>query len=256
MEGGWSLKRLHRLIVNSATYRQSSRTTPTLLARDPYNRLLARGPRLRADAELVRDIALAASGLLDPTIGGPSAFPPAPAFLFQPPASYGPKVWHEATGPQRYRRALYTFRYRSVPYPMLQSFDAPNGDFACVRRSRSNTPLQALTTLNEPIFLECARALALRTVRDGGGTDSQRLTWAFRRCLSRSPTADETSALLGLLDRQCHHFEKPGADPWALAADDPNRPPQLPQGASPAQLAAWTAVCRVLLNLDETITKQ
>ncbi len=256
MEGGWSLKRLHRLIVNSATYRQSSWTTPTLLARDPYNRLLARGPRLRADAELVRDIALAASGLLDPTIGGPSAFPPAPAFLFQPPASYGPKVWHEATGPQRYRRALYTFRYRSVPYPMLQSFDAPNGDFACVRRSRSNTPLQALTTLNEPVFLECARALALRTVRDGGGTDSQRLTWAFRRCLSRSPTEDETAALLGLLDRQRHHFEKPGADPWALAADDPNRPPQLPQGTSPAQLAAWTAVSRVLLNLDETITKE
>ncbi len=139
---------------------------------------------------------------------------------------------------------------------MLQSFDAPNGDFACVRRSRSNTPLQALTTLNEPVFLECARALALRTVRDGGGTDSQRLTWAFRRCLSRSPTEDETAALLGLLDRQRHHFEKPGADPWALAADDPNRPPQLPQGTSPAQLAAWTAVSRVLLNLDETITKE
>src|SRR5262249_57160025 len=127
--------------------------TPALLARDPSNRLLARGPRSRVDAEIVRDVALAASGLLDPTIGGPSAFPPAPAFLFQPPASYGPKVWNEATGPEPSRRALYTFRYRSVPYPMLQSFDAPNGDFACVRRGRSNTPLQALTTLNEPIFL-------------------------------------------------------------------------------------------------------
>jgi hypothetical protein len=255
VEGGWSLKNLHRLIVNSATYRQSARATPALLARDPYNRLLARGPRFRVDAEIVRDIALTASGLLDPTIGGPSAFPPAPAFLFQPPASYGPKVWNEATGPRRYRRALYTFRYRSVPYPMLQSFDAPNGDFACVRRSRSDTPLQALTTLNEPIFLECARALALRTVRDGGSTDAERLAWAFRRCLARPPTEAETSALLGLLDRQRRHFEQPGAEPWSLAADDPNRPPQLPQGTSPAQLAAWTAVSRVLLNLDETITK-
>ena len=152
MENGWSLKHLHRLIVTSAVYRQSSRPTPELLARDPYNRLLARGPRSRVDAELVRDIALAASGVLDPKIGGPSVCPPAPAFLFQPPTSYGPKVWNEAAGPERYRRALYTFRYRSVPYPMLQAFDAPNGDFACVRRTRSNTPLQALTTLNEPIY--------------------------------------------------------------------------------------------------------
>ncbi len=135
MENGWSLKHLHRLIANSATYRQSSRVTGPLLARDPYNRLLARGPRFRVDAEVVRDIALSASGLLDPKIGGPSVCPPAPAFLFQPPVSYGPKVWNEATGIERYRRAFYTFRYRSVPYPMLQAFDAPNGDFACVRRS-------------------------------------------------------------------------------------------------------------------------
>ncbi len=151
-----SLKDLHRLIVRSSTYRQSSKVTPELLAKDPYNRLLARGPRFRVDAEIVRDIALAASGLLDPQVGGPSVQPPAPDFLFQPPASYGPKVWKVETGPDRYRRALYTFRYRSVPYPVLQAFDAPNGDFSCVRRSRSNTPLQALTTLNEPLFLECA----------------------------------------------------------------------------------------------------
>ena len=115
---------------------------PSCYARDPYNRLLARGPRFRVDAEIVRDIALAASGLLDPKLGGPSVFPPAPEFLFQPPASYGPKVWNEATGPDRYRRAVYTFRYRSVPYPCSQTFDAPNGDFACVRRLRSNTPLR------------------------------------------------------------------------------------------------------------------
>ena len=132
------------------------RTTPELRERDPYNRLLARGPRFRVDAEMVRDIALAASGLLNPKVGGPPIHPPLPAFLFQPPASYGPKVWPVETGPERYRRSLYIFRFRSVPHPMLQTFDAPNGDFACVRRSRSNTPLQALMTLNEPDFLECA----------------------------------------------------------------------------------------------------
>jgi hypothetical protein len=255
MESGWSLKHLHRLIVTSAAYRQSSRITPELLARDPYNRLLARGPRYRVDAEIVRDIALAASGVLDSRIGGPSVSPPAPEFLFQPPTSYGPKVWKEAVGQDRYRRGLYTFRYRSVPYPMLQSFDAPNGDFACVRRTRSNTPLQALTTLNEPIFLECARALALLTLREGGCTDADRLSVAFRRCLARTPGAEETAILLELLKRETTRFEQPGADPLALAANNPARPPSLPAGASPKELAAWTAVARVLLNLDETITK-
>jgi hypothetical protein len=256
MESGWSLKQLHRLIVTSAVYRQSSRPTPDLLARDPYNRLLARGPRSPVDAEVVRDIALAASGVLNSKIGGPSVCPPAPAFLFQPPTSYGPKVWNESTGPDRYRRALYTFRFRSVPYPMLQAFDAPNGDFACVRRTRSNTPLQALTILNEPIFLECARALALRALEDGGSTDSDRLVYAFRRCLSRTPSERETSTLLDLLHRQTRRSERPAADPWALAANDPAKPPRLPAGVAPSQLAAWTAVARVLLNLDETITKE
>ena len=134
MDHNWSLKHIQRLIVNSATYRQSSHVTPQLLERDPANRLLARGPRYRVDAEIVRDVALAASGLLNPTVGGPSVFPPAPEFLFQPPASYGPKTWIVDTGPDRYRRALYTFRFRSVPYPMLQTFDAPIGEVACARR--------------------------------------------------------------------------------------------------------------------------
>ncbi|MHB1561170.1 MAG: DUF1553 domain-containing protein, partial [Isosphaeraceae bacterium] len=256
MGRGWSLKTLHRLIVTSAAYRQASRTTPELHARDPYNRLIARWPRFRVDAEVVRDIALEASGLLEPRIGGPSAFPPAPSFLFQPPASYGPKVWHEAQGPDRYRRAIYTFRYRSVPYPMLQAFDAPNGDSACVRRTRSNTPLQALTTLNEPLFLECARALALKALREGGCDDASRAEYAFRRCLARKPTAEESSTLLDLLHRQVRRFDRPGADPWALAVDDPTKKPEVPEGSTPAQLAAWTAVSRVLLNLDETITKE
>jgi hypothetical protein len=256
MDRGWSLKALHRLIVTSSTYRQSSKVTPELYARDPQNRLLARGPRFRVDAEIVRDIALASSGLLDPKIGGPSVFPPAPAFLFVPPTSYGPKIWKEATGSDRYRRALYTFRYRSVPYPVLQNFDAPNGDYSCVRRTRSNTPLQALTTLNEPLFVECARALALRTVREGGASDAQRLDYAFRRCLSRKPSERESAALLGLLNKETQHFAKGKANPWDFAAEKPSQPPALPPGVSPPQLAAWTAVSRVLINLDETITKE
>ena len=156
MENGWSLMHIHRLIVGSSTYQQSSHVTPELHARDPSNRLLARGPRFRVEAEVVRDVTLAISGLLNPQIGGPSVFPPAPRFLFDPPASYGPKTWHEERGANRYRRGIYTFRFRSVPYPMLETFDAVPGNVSCVRRSRSNTPLQALTSLNEPLFMECA----------------------------------------------------------------------------------------------------
>jgi hypothetical protein len=256
MERGWSLKALHRLIVCSSTYRQSSRITSDSFARDPYNRLLSRSPRLRVEGEIVRDLALAASGLLNRTIGGRSVFPPLPGFMVLPPVSYGPKIWPEDKGPDRYRRGLYTFRYRSLPYPFLQTFDAPNGDFACVRRVRSNTPLQALMTLNEPTFMDCARALALRTVRQGGRTDGERLVYAFRRCLSRLPTQEEYTDLLRLLGREQAHFARPEAKPWELAADNPAEPPALPEGMTPAQAAAWTALARVLLNLDETISKE
>jgi hypothetical protein len=256
MDRGWRIKDLHRLIVSSATYRQSSVVSGNLTERDPSNRLLARGPRFRVEAEVVRDIALEASGLLNPEIGGPSVFPPAPEFLFQPPVSYGPKVWHTDLGRERYRRSMYTFSYRSVPYPALQNFDAPNGDFSCVRRTRSNTPLQALTTLNEPVFLECARALARLTFRDGGATDAERLSYAFRRCLARTPTDAESTTLLELLERQTRHFGRDGARPWDLIAPDPAKRPPLPDGVTAARLAAWTVVSRVLLNLDETITKE
>jgi hypothetical protein len=256
MERGWSLKKLHKLIVCSATYRQSSRVSPELLARDPYNRLLARGARFRVEGEIVRDIALSSSGLLNPAIGGRSVFPPLPGFLVLPPASYGPKIWPEDKGPNRYRRGLYTFRYRSVPYPMLQTFDTPNGDYSCVRRARSNTPLQALMTLNEQVFLDCARSLALRTLADGGATDVARIDYAFRRCLTRTPTVEEKRELLKLLSKQEARFGRADAKPWELAALDPAHPPQLPNGATPAQAAAWTVVSRVLLNLDETITKE
>jgi hypothetical protein len=256
IEHGWSLKWLHGQIVTSATYQQSAQVTPELLARDPDNRLLARGPRFRLEAEAVRDVALAASGLLNLALGGPPAYPPAPDFLFLPPASYGPKVWREEQGANRYRRALYTFRFRSVPYPVLQTFDAPNGEFACVRRVRSNTPLQALATLNEPLFLEAARALALKTLNEGGANDAERLTYIFRRCLNRDPDTEEASTLLGLLAKQREHFAEPDAKPWDLAANDPENPPSLSSAFTPADAAAWTAVSRVILNLDETITKE
>ena len=256
MERGWSLKAIHRLIVNSATYRQVSRVTQDLYARDPYNRLLARGPRFRVEGEIVRDIALAASGLLNPKVGGPSVYPPAPAFLFVPPASYGPKIWNESAGEDIYRRALYTFRYRSVPYPMLQSFDAPNGDTSCVRRARSNTPLQALATLNEPLFLESAQALALRTLREGGKTDTDRVIYAFRSCLARKPTRREIAELRSLLEKQRERLADGWISVWDLAGMDQAQPPDIPKSATPVQLAAWTTVARVLLNLDETITKE
>ena len=256
MDGGWSVKKLHRLIVGSETYQQSSRVTPELLARDPYNRLLARGPRFRVDAELVRDIALASSGLLNPKIGGRAVMPPAPEFLFKPPASYGDFPWKNEDGDERYRRAVYTFRRRSTPFPSLLVFDAPVGDFSCVRRQRSNTPLQALTTLNEPMFLEAAQALALRTLRDGGVSDSEKLTFAFRRCTARVPTREEQAELLALLAKQEQRFTGKDADAWKLATADPKNPPAIPAAATPAKLAAWTAVSRVLLNLDETITKE
>lgn len=252
----WSLKRLHRLIVTSATYRQSSKVTPQLLERDPENRLLARGPRFRVEAETVRDVALAVSGLLERRIGGPPVYPPAPEFLFLPPASYGTKNWPVSTGPDRYRRALYTFRYRSVPFPALQVFDAPNGDQSCVRRVRSNTPLQALTTLNEPLFVEAARGLARKTLAEGGSSDEARLAYAFRRCVSRKPTAEEQRVLLDFLRGQESRFKTGKADPWAVISDDPKRRPEMPAGAGPADLAGWTLLSRVLLNLDETITKE
>jgi len=256
MDSGWQIKQLHRLIVDSATYRQSSHVTPELYARDPYNRLLARGPRFRVEGEIVRDIALASSGLLNPEIGGQSIYPPAPGFLFQPPVSYGPKDWPVSSGPERYRRSLYIFRYRSVPYPLLQTFDAPNGDFSCVRRLRSNTPLQALISLNEPTFMECAQALARKTLTEGGATDADKINFAFRRAVSRPPTEHERMELLSLLEKEKAYISEGWVNTSELATGKSDLPDKLPAGASPTQLAAYTVVSRVLLNLDESITKE
>ncbi len=256
MDNGWSMKHIHRLIANSAAYRQSSHVTPTLYAKDPYNHLLARGPRFRVEGEIVRDIALAASGLLNPELGGRSVYPPAPEFLFQPPASYGPKVWPVETGPERYRRSLYIFKFRSAPHPLLQTFDAPNGDFSCVRRGRSDTPLQALITLNEPGEIECAQALARQALINGGATDADRVNYAFRRTLARSPSPAERRELLTLLDKERQHIGEGWVNPNETSASKAEPDAALPSGATPTQLAAYTVVARVLLNLDETITKE
>ncbi|MBI3192787.1 MAG: DUF1553 domain-containing protein, partial [Pedosphaera parvula] len=253
MESGWDIKKIHRLIVTSATYRQASQVTPDLLDKDPYNTLLARGARFRVEGETVRDIALAASGLLNDTVGGPSVYPPAPAFLFEPPASYGPKVWNTETGREKYRRALYTFRFRSVPYPALQVFDTPAGDAPCTRRERSNSPLQALTTLNEPLFFESAIHLAGVALADGGATDRERMEFAFQRCATRTPDAAEIDTLLAFLAAQRARFTSGELAPESILGVGGKTQPS---PNDPADLAAWTLTARVLLNLDETITRQ
>ena len=248
----WSLKQLIRAVVLSSTYRQDSRASETLLERDPRNRLLARGPRFRAEAEVVRDIALTTSGLLHEKMGGRSFFPPVPESLFA--LNFVKIDWKPAPAPERYRRSLYMFRRRSMPDPVMGSFDAPNGDFSCVRRVRSNTPLAALASLNEPVFVEAAQGLALRTLREGGGTDEERATYAFRACTGRAPKPAEVATILELLRSRDGRI----AEGWVPAREvsvGDAKLPELPAGANPRQLAGWTIVSRVLLNLDETLTK-
>jgi hypothetical protein len=254
MEHDWSLKHIHRLIVRSATYQQSSKMTDADLERDRYNKWLARGPRFRVGAEIVRDIALSVSGLLEDTVGGRSVYPPAPDFLFEPPASYGPKVWDTSDGGQQYRRSLYVHRYRSVPYPTLELFDAPKGDAACVRRPRSNTPLQALVVLNEPQFVECARALAGRVLREAGPGDAGRLRYAHRLCVSRVPDDEELAILQRLLDQQRERIADDEVGVDEIVGVRTNLYRQL-TGMDAEELAPWIVVSRALLNLDETITK-
>ena len=249
----WSLRHLHRLIVTSATYRQSSRVTPGLFERDPSNRLLARGPRVRVDAETVFDIALRASGLLSPKVGGPSVFPPLPDGVMA--LAYGPIPWNVSTGDDRYRRAMYTFWKRSVPHPALLTFDAPSAEQSCVRRLRSNTPLQALVTLNEPTFLQAARWLAWSTLQ-GASDDTTRIELAFRRCVSRRPGPEERRAIQSLLDDARAAFAAGTSDAARFAHADPANPAPLPPGSGTVDLAAWTVVSRALLNLDETLTKE
>jgi mono/diheme cytochrome c family protein len=249
----WSFKHLHRLIVNSATYRQSSRVTPELLEQDPYNRLLARGPRVRVESEVVQDIAFKAAGLLSPKIGGPSVFPPLPDGVMS--LAYGPIPWNVSEGDDRYRRAMYTFWKRSVPHPAMLTFDAPTAEQSCVRRMRSNTPLQALVTLNDPNFNQAARWLAWRALGAANG-DVERARWAFRQCVSRPPSPQEVSVLLKLLGEARAEFASRAQDAPQFAFADPKNPPPLPPGATATDVAAWSTVTRAILNLDETITKE
>jgi hypothetical protein len=224
----WGLKAMHRLIVTSATYRQSSRHRPELARLDARNRLLARQNRLRLEAEIVRDVALTATGLLTPTVGGPSVYPPQPEGIYR--FTQVPRDWKASTGPDRYRRGLYTFFWRSAPHPGLMVFDAPESVATCTRRNRSNTPLQALTLLNDQAYFEFAQALAGRVLREAKPADGERLRHAFRLCLARTPTPAEEQRLTGLLRE-------------LLAEGDDLR-------------QAWTTVARVLLNLDEFITRE
>ena len=241
----WSLKQMHKLIVLSATYQQSSHLNPGLLEHDPENIWLARGPRFRLEAELVRDAALVRGGLLTTKIGGPSVFPPQPANVTTEGA-YGQLTWTVSEGPDRYRRSLYTFAKRTAPFAMFNTFDAPSGEACVARRDRSNTPLQSLTLLNDETFLDAARALGRRMIASNDSTE-QLARDLFYRCLGRPPATEELQELLDFYEKQRRRFvsgELPAAK--LLGTDD---------SPHPAEQAAWTAVARVLLNLDEAVVK-
>ncbi len=248
MDRGWSMKAITRLIVTSATYRQSSITRKELEAKDPDNALLARQTRVRLPAELIRDAALSASGLLNPAIGGPSVFPPQPPGVSE--LTYGGDLkWKENVGAERYRRGLYIHFQRTSPYPELVNFDAPDSRLACTRRRRSNTPLQALNLLNDAAFFEAAQGLAARTLREVPDDFRARLSYAFELVLSRAPNAHELDDLAKYYGVQKALFEKDDKSA-ALAA------PYVPDGVSQGDMAAWVGVSRVLMNLDEFVTRE
>jgi mono/diheme cytochrome c family protein len=248
MRLNWDVKALHRVIVTSATYRQASHMRPELAKRDPSNRLLARQRRVRLEAEIVRDASLAASGLLTAKLGGPSVYPPQPGGLDK--FTQNPKNWKANTNENRYRRGLYTFFWRSSPDPFLMTFDAPDGNSSCTRRVRSNTPLQALTMSNDLTFVEIAQGLAGRILTKETADVAARLEHAFQLCLSRLPTDREQAVLANYYEAQLTAFKKNTADAEKFAMKD------RPKNVSAAEAAAWTAVSRLLLNLDEFITRE
>ena len=241
MANGWSMKKLHRMIVTSAAYRQSSRLTPELLKRDPMNRLLARGPRFRADAETVRDIMLTSSGLLTTKLGGPSVYPPQPASVTE--LAYGGAQWPVSEGEDRYRRSLYTFNKRTAPYAAYTVFDGPTGENCLPRRDRSNTPLQALTLLNDEMFMEMARTLGTAAAkRDGELSDNA--GWIFQRLLTRAPSEVELSSLVSYVAAQQKRLEAGQLDAGRIGGAD-----------ATSEAAALSMLARSLMNLDEVITK-
>jgi mono/diheme cytochrome c family protein len=253
----WDVKHMLKIIVMSATYRQNATVNEHILQKDPYNRLLARGPRFRMDPEMIRDQALAASGLLNLEIGGPSVYPVQVPNLWKELGFLRPEIgmdeWPTSDGPDLYRRGLYTFWRRVCTYPTFATFDAPSREVCISRRPRSNTPLQALATLNDPVFLEIARVLAQRILLQGPGEPEKQAIYAFRLCLARPPIASERQRLVSLYQQQLKTFEQdPVAADQLIDQGSAERPPNLDK----SQLAAWMVVSNVLLNLDETVTKE
>ena len=258
MESGWDVKAMQRLIVTSAAYRQSSRTTPDLTAKDPENRLLARGPRVRLPAEFIRDQALAISGLLTDEIGGPSVSPYQPAGLWEELMSredgknWTAQTYTQSHGKDLYRRTMYTFWKRTSPPPTLSTFDAPDREVCIVRRSRTNTPLQALILLNDPTYIESSRKIAERILTEAGPTVDERLTFVFRLATARPPTPIELDVLRQAYDKQSAKYR---ASPEL--ANKLLKVGELPanEKLDKPELAAWSMISSIILNLDETITK-
>ncbi len=250
-ESGWDTKALLRLIVTSATYRQSSRSRPELLEKDPRNRLLARASRVRLEAEMVRDQALVLSGLLCRKVGGPSVYPPQPDGLWQA-AFNGERTWATSRGEDRYRRGLYVFWRRTVPYPSMAVFDAPSREICAIRRVRTNTPLQSFVTLNDPVYVEAAQALARRIVREGGADVAPRVRYALALCQCRPPRPEQVEPLVSLYAAELDRYRQDRAAAMALATEPIGA---LPPGMDAAELAAWTAVANVLMNLDSVLSK-
>jgi hypothetical protein len=239
---------LHQYIDTSATYRQSSKARPELATRDPMNVLLARQNRIRFEAEILRDNALAVSGLLVRKVGGPSVKPPQPAGISELTYANGAK-WVESKGDDRYRRGMYTWFQRTSPHPMLTMFDAPDANLSCVRRDRTNTPLQALTLLNDATFVECAQGLAKRVITEKSGSATERLDHGFRLCVGRHPSPSEQE-----------HMQKMYDEVLALCQANPKESARLAQapvaGTSQAEAATWATMARMLMNLDEFVTRE
>ena len=256
MRTGWDVKAMQRLIVTSATYRQSSRAPKELIEKDPENRLLARGPRFRLPAEIVRDNALAASGLLNAEIGGPSVFPYQPKGLWEEMAfgeGFSAQTYAPSHGKDLYRRSMYTFWKRTVPPPSLVTFDAPDREKCTARRLLTNTPLQALVLMNDPTYVEAARSLAQQTLHEAGRNSAARIRYAFLLATAREPDKREMRLLQDLARKELSHFrrDREAASNLLEVGESPSDP-QL----NPGELAAWTAVASTILNLDETITKE
>lgn len=249
---GWNMKQMHRLIVTSATYRQEAAGTAQKLEKDPGNRLLAHFPRQRLEAEAVRDLAISVSGLLNSKVGGPSVFPYQPPGLWEQVAFEGTRKWEQSLGVENYRRGLYVYWRRSVPYASFVTFDAPSRETCTVKRPRTNTPLQALVLMNDPVYVEAARTFGSRIIQQGGNTLDEKVEFAFRTCLGRNPTETEQVRIRAAFQEELAHFLERRADANQLVHVGATPPPN---DVDPIELAAWTMISQVLLNLDETITK-